>query len=117
MHKESSDMFTIRPIGRVRSPLIDRNLAPKQGDEGAPEAWLEFTSDVEPGLRDLRVGDEVLVLTWLDQADRGTLRAHPRDDPSVPLREAVPNTPADRPHAGGGHPVSGGAGGARTRAR
>ncbi|HKA57998.1 MAG TPA: tRNA (N6-threonylcarbamoyladenosine(37)-N6)-methyltransferase TrmO [Gemmatimonadales bacterium] len=106
MHKESSDMFTIRPIGRVRSPLIDRNLAPKQGDEGAPEAWLEFTSDVEPGLRDLRVGDEVLVLTWLDQADRGTLRVHPRDDPSVPLRGVFSTRSADRPNPVGVHRVT-----------
>src|SRR5215510_1844860 len=106
MHKESSDMFTIRPIGRVRSPLIDRNLAPKQGDEGAPEAWLEFAPDVEPGLRDLQVGDEVLVLTWLDQADRGTLRVHPRDDPSVPLRGVFSTRSADRPNPVGVHRVT-----------
>jgi len=99
-------MLTIRPIGRVRSPLIDRNRAPKQGDEGAPEAWLEFAPDVEPGLRDLQVGDEVLVLTWLDQADRGTLRVHPRDDPSVPLRGVFSTRSADRPNPVGVHRVT-----------
>ena len=106
MHTQSRDVFTIRPIGRVRSRLIDREQAPKQGDEGAPDAWLEFAPDVEPGLRDLRVGDEVLVLTWLDQADRGTLRVHPRDDPSVPLRGVFSTRSADRPNPVGVHRVT-----------
>ncbi len=99
-------VFTIKPIGRVSSSLTDRDKAPKQGDEGAPKAWLEFTPDVEPGLRDLRVGDEVLVLTWLDQADRGKLRVHPRDDPSVPLRGVFSTRSADRPNPVGVHRVT-----------
>ena len=105
MHTQSGDTFAIRAIGRVRSPLIDREKAPKQGDEGAPEAWLEFTPDIEPGLRDLRVGDEVLVLTWLDQADRAILRVHPRDDFSVPLRGVFSTRSADRPNPVGVHRV------------
>jgi tRNA-Thr(GGU) m(6)t(6)A37 methyltransferase TsaA len=100
------NVFTVKPIGRVSSPLTDLNQAPKQGDEGAPDAWLEFTPDVEPGLRDLRVGDDVLVLTWLDRADRGTLRVHPRDDPSVPLRGVFSTRSADRPNPVGVHRVT-----------
>ena len=96
----------LRPIGRVESPLTDPAEAPKQGDEGAPEAWLEFSPDVEPGLRDLRVGDEVLVLTWLDRADRETLRVHPRDDPSAPLRGVFSTRSADRPNPVGVHRVT-----------
>ena len=99
-------VFTVKPIGRVKSPLTDRDQAPKQGDEGAPEAWLEFSPDVEPGLRDLRVGDEVLVLTWLDRADRETLRVHPRDDPSAPLRGVFSTRSADRPNPVGVHRVT-----------
>jgi tRNA-Thr(GGU) m(6)t(6)A37 methyltransferase TsaA len=99
-------VFIIKPIGRVSSSLTDRDKAPKQGDEGAPEAWLEFAPDVEPGLRDLRVGDEVLVLTWLDQADRATLTVHPRDDPSVPLRGVFSTRSADRPNPVGVHRVT-----------
>lgn len=106
MRTQSGDMFNIRPIGRVRSALVDREKAPKQGDEGAPEAWLEFVPDVEPGLQDLRAGDEVLVLTWLDQADRGTLRVHPRDDLSVPLRGVFSTRSADRPNPVGVHRVT-----------
>ena len=98
-------MFTLRPIGRVRSPLVTRDHAPKQGYEGAPEAWLEFAPEFEMGLRDLRAGEEVLVLTWLDRADRETLRVHPRDDPDAPLRGVFSTRSADRPNPIGIHRV------------
>ncbi|HYG64286.1 MAG TPA: tRNA (N6-threonylcarbamoyladenosine(37)-N6)-methyltransferase TrmO [Thermoanaerobaculia bacterium] len=98
-------MFTIRPIGRVLSPLREREHAPKQGNEGAPEAWLEFEPEVQEGLADLRVGEEVLVLTWLHRADRETLRVHPRDDTSLPLRGVFSTRSQDRPNPVGIHRV------------
>src|ERR687883_1055481 len=73
--------YEIRPIGYVESPLVDRETAPKQGFEGAPDAWLVFNPDVAEGLRDLAVGADVFVLTWLHQAQRDVLVVHPRDDP------------------------------------
>lgn len=99
-------MFTLKPIARVRSPLTDLALAPKQGDEGAPEAWLEFAPEMAVGLRDLQPGDEVLVLTWLDRADRRTLEVHPRDDPAAPLRGVFSTRSADRPNPVGLHRVT-----------
>jgi len=98
-------VFTLRPIGRISSPLRDPPRAPKQGNEGAPAAWLEFVPEVAPGLRDIRAGDEVLVLTWLDRADRATLEVHPRDDPSIPLRGVFSTRSADRPNPVGIHRV------------
>jgi tRNA-Thr(GGU) m(6)t(6)A37 methyltransferase TsaA len=98
-------VFTLRPIGRVLSPLRDPADAPKQGDEGAPEARLELDPAVAEGLGDLRAGDEVLVLTWLHRADRGVLRVHPRDDASVPLRGVFSTRSADRPNPIGIHRV------------
>jgi tRNA-Thr(GGU) m(6)t(6)A37 methyltransferase TsaA len=95
----------LHPIGRVRSTLTDPARAPKQGDEGAPEAWLEFADDVAPGLRDVRQGDHVIVLTWLDRADRATLEVHPRDDASAPLRGVFSTRSADRPNPIGLHRV------------
>jgi tRNA-Thr(GGU) m(6)t(6)A37 methyltransferase TsaA len=71
----------LHPVGHVRSPLTDPATAPRQPDEGAPPAWLEFDVSVAAALTGLRVGDEVLVLTWLDRADRTTLVTRPRDDP------------------------------------
>ena len=73
--------YEIRPVGRVESTLADRRTAPKQGFEGAPDAWLVFGPEVAEAIRDLAVGAEVLVLTWLHQARRDVLAVHPRDDP------------------------------------
>jgi tRNA-Thr(GGU) m(6)t(6)A37 methyltransferase TsaA len=96
-------MFTLKPIAHVRSPLTDRARAPKQGGEGAPEAVLDFAPEFAEGLRDLRAGDEVLVLTWLDRGDRTVLAVHPRDDPSAPLRGVFSTRSADRPNPVGIH--------------
>ena len=95
----------LRRIGRVESPLTDPAAAPKQGDEGAPAAWLVFDEAVAAGLRDLRAGDEVLVLTWLDRAQRDVLVVHPRDDPSAPETGVFSTRSADRPNPIGLHRV------------
>jgi tRNA-Thr(GGU) m(6)t(6)A37 methyltransferase TsaA len=99
------DDLQLRPIGVVESPLTDRAAAPKQGFEGAPDAWLVFDASVADGLADLRPGDEVLVLTWLDRADRSVLRVHPRDDLSSPERGVFSTRSPDRPNPIGLHPV------------
>jgi tRNA (Thr-GGU) A37 N-methylase len=74
--------FEMKAIGRVESPLTETKLAPRQADEGAPAAWLVFEPDVVPGLRSLRPGDEIILLTWLDRARRNVLSVHPRGDAS-----------------------------------
>ena len=74
--------FEVKVIGRVESPLRDPGSAPKQPDEGAPEAWLVFEPEVLEGLQNIRAGDEAILLTWLDRADRSVLRVHPRGDRS-----------------------------------
>jgi tRNA-Thr(GGU) m(6)t(6)A37 methyltransferase TsaA len=97
--------FELIPIGRVESSLTDVGSAPKQGDEGAPEAWLVFEPGVLDGLGDLHPGDRVVVLTWLDRARRDVLRVHPRDDPTTPERGVFSTRSADRPNPIGLHPV------------
>jgi len=96
---------TLVVIGHVKSPLADRELAPKQGSEGSPVAWLIFRNFVREALSDLKEGDDVIVLTWLDRADRNTLRVHPRDDPSRPLTGVFSTRSADRPNPIGLHRV------------
>ena len=98
-------MFTLKPIGHVSSPLVDREHAPKQGFEGSPEAWLIFEPAFQEGLRDIQIGDELLVLTWLDRADRETLSVHPRDDQTAPLRGVFSTRSQDRPNPVGIHRV------------
>jgi tRNA-Thr(GGU) m(6)t(6)A37 methyltransferase TsaA len=101
----SAASFAVNPIGVVESPLSDPGHAPKQGFEGGPEAWLAFGEGMLPGLADIRAGDRVIVLTWLDRADRGTLAVHPRDDPSNPLTGVFSTRSADRPNPIGLHEV------------
>jgi tRNA-Thr(GGU) m(6)t(6)A37 methyltransferase TsaA len=97
--------FELIPIGRVESPLTDPAVAPKQGQEGSPEAWLVFEPDVLEGLQEIRPGDRVIVLTWLDRARRDVLRVHPRDDVSNPLQGVFSTRSADRPNPIGLHDV------------
>lgn len=97
--------YQIRPIGYVESPLTDRETAPKQGIEGAPQAWLVFEPDVADGMRDLAVGDEVYVLTWLHQAQRDVLVVHPRGDPRNPETGVFSTRSPDRPNPVGLHRV------------
>lgn len=96
---------TLTVIGRVESPLTEPGTAPKQGDEGAPDAWLVLRDDVRDGLSQLAPGDDILVLTWLHRADRAVLRVHPRDDPSRPLTGVFSTRSADRPNPIGLHRV------------
>lgn len=97
--------YIVQPIGWVESSLVDRDLAPKQGDEGAPEAWLVFEPGVRDGLRDLQAGTEVIVLTWLDRASRDVLVVHPRGDPARPTTGVFSTRSPDRPNPIGLHRV------------
>jgi tRNA-Thr(GGU) m(6)t(6)A37 methyltransferase TsaA len=97
--------YRVEPIGWVESPLADRAQAPRQGDEGAPSAWLVFEPEVADGLRDLVAGAEIIVLTWLDRADRGALVTRPRDDPARPLTGVFSTRSPDRPNPIGLHRV------------
>jgi tRNA-Thr(GGU) m(6)t(6)A37 methyltransferase TsaA len=95
----------LRPVGVVRSKLQDRDLAPMQGDEGAPDAWIELRPEVAPAAASLSPGDELLVLTWFHQADRSVLEVHPRSDPSRPLTGVFSTRSPDRPNPLGLHRV------------
>lgn len=97
--------YEVVPVGWVESPLVDRESAPKQGDEGAPEAWLAFREDVAAAVGDLAVGAEVLVVTWLDRARRDVLAVHPRDDLDRPVVGVFSTRSADRPNPIGLHRV------------
>jgi tRNA-Thr(GGU) m(6)t(6)A37 methyltransferase TsaA len=95
----------LTPIGRVESSLTDPASAPKQGDEGAPDAWLVFEPAVLEALDGIREGDEVIVLTWLDRARRDVLRVHPRDDVSRAQQGVFNTRSQDRPNPIGLHRV------------
>lgn len=98
--------YVVEPIGRVDSPLVDRLMAPKQGDEGAPEAWLVFNPGVRDGLRGLHAGADVFVLTWLDRADRDVLLVHSRGDLTRAKTGVFSTRSPDRPNPIGLHRVT-----------
>jgi tRNA-Thr(GGU) m(6)t(6)A37 methyltransferase TsaA len=98
--------ITLRPIGRVESPLKDAAGAPKQADEGAPEAVLAIEPEFAAGLTGLEPGDEVVVLTWLDRAARDILVNHPRSDRSRPLAGVFTTRSPHRPNPIGVHQVT-----------
>lgn len=98
-------MFEVRPIGVVVSTLTSLDGAPKQADEGAPEAWLVLHESVRPAVADVAVGDELVVLTWLHAADRDVLAVRPRGDPDRPLTGVFSTRSPARPNPIGLHPV------------
>jgi tRNA-Thr(GGU) m(6)t(6)A37 methyltransferase TsaA len=97
--------FELKTIGRVESPLTDLESAPRQADEGAPEAWLVFEPEVLEALGGIRPGDEVIVLTWLDRARRDVLSVHPRGDTSRALEGVFSTRSPHRPNPIGLHTV------------
>ena len=98
--------YRLEPIGVVRSELVSLETAPRQGDEGAPEAWLELTAPVVPGLVGITVGDELIVLTWLHRARRDVLQVHPRGKLETPLTGVFATRSSQRPNPVGLHRVS-----------
>jgi tRNA-Thr(GGU) m(6)t(6)A37 methyltransferase TsaA len=100
------DAYEVRPIGWVESPLVDLGSAPRQGDEGAPDAWLVLDEAVATGMRDLRSGEEVIVLTWLDRGRRDELLTRPRGDVNRPMQGVFSTRSPDRPNPIGLHTVT-----------
>jgi tRNA-Thr(GGU) m(6)t(6)A37 methyltransferase TsaA len=89
----------------VESPLTEMASAPRQGDEGAPDVWIQFEPDVIEALRDIQPGDRLVILTWLDRADRDVHVVHPRGDTSRPATGVFSTRSHHRPNPIGLHPV------------
>ena len=96
----------LRPIGVIRSTIKLRSNAPKQGSEGAPDAWLEAYPFAAKALDGLTVGDDIIVITWLHQAKRDVLKVHPRSDPRRSLTGVFATRSPDRPNPLGLHRVT-----------
>jgi tRNA-Thr(GGU) m(6)t(6)A37 methyltransferase TsaA len=95
----------LKPIGVIRSVLKARSKVPKQGSEGAPDAWIEVQPWATDALRGLAAGDEIIVITWFHRARRDVLQVHPRSDLRNPLTGVFATRSPDRPNPLGLHPV------------
>jgi tRNA-Thr(GGU) m(6)t(6)A37 methyltransferase TsaA len=105
-HVQDENARQFRPIGVIRSALKSRTKAPKQGSEGAPDAWLEVNPFAAQGLEGLAAGDDLIVITWLHRARRDVLKVHPRSDPRRPLAGVFATRSPDRPNPVGLHRVT-----------
>jgi tRNA-Thr(GGU) m(6)t(6)A37 methyltransferase TsaA len=104
LDKKSS--YTLEPVGFIRSTVKGREDAPRQGPEGAPDAWLEIEPRFARALLGMEVGHELIVITWLHEAKRDVLKGHPRNDPSRPLTGVFYTRSPARPNPLGLHPVT-----------
>jgi tRNA-Thr(GGU) m(6)t(6)A37 methyltransferase TsaA len=102
----ADDLYTLKPIGFVRSTLTDRRTAPRQGSEGAPDAWIEMNPDVLDGLLGFTADQEVILITWFHEARRDVLQVHPRSIEGRPLTGVFATRSPDRPNPLGLHRVT-----------
>ena len=98
--------YLLYPLGFIHSPLKQREEAPRQGNEGAPDAWLEVNPALAEGLDGMTVGDEIIIITWLHQSQRDILKLHPRGDETIPLTGVFATRSPDRPNPLGLHQVT-----------
>jgi tRNA-Thr(GGU) m(6)t(6)A37 methyltransferase TsaA len=105
MKAQKQNSLELRPIGVIRSKIKERSKAPKQGSEGAPDAWLEVRPFAARALDGLASGDEIIILTWLHRAHRDVLKVHPRSDPKRRLTGVFATRSPDRPNPIGLHQV------------
>ena len=98
--------YTIEPIGVIRSELTSREAAPRQGNEGAPDAWLDVNSAVVEGLEGIAAGNEIILITWFHKAHRDILKLHPRGDKNMPLTGVFATRSPNRPNPLGLHRVT-----------
>ena len=97
--------FSLTPIGFVESPLTNRKKAPRQGSEGAPDAWVEIVPAVRRALDGIEKGQEIILITWFHRSQRKVLKVHPRSDRNVPLTGVFATRSPDRPNPLGLHAV------------
>ena len=102
----ATDTYELTPVGVVRSALVQRDQAPKQGSEGAPDAWIDVAPNVVAGLDGLVVGQAIIVVTWFHKSHRDVLKLHPRGDPNLPLTGVFATRSPDRPNPLGLHRVT-----------
>jgi tRNA-Thr(GGU) m(6)t(6)A37 methyltransferase TsaA len=98
--------YSVHPIGFIRSELKARGDAPRQGTEGAPDAWLEVSPSFAAGLQGIAAGQQIIIITWLHEAARKTLKVHPRNDLNAPLTGVFATRSPDRPNPLGLHRVT-----------
>lgn len=97
--------MTLRPLGVVKSSLKKREDCPRQGFDGGVEAEIVVDPEFCEGLDGLEAGLDILVFSWLHQAERDVLKVHPRGDRTFPLKGVFATRSPARPNPIGLHRV------------
>ena len=96
---------TIKFIGKIHSTLKSIKDCPLQENEEAPEADIEIFPEFIEGMKDLKPGSEILLLTWLHQADRDVIKCVTRNNYDSPKVGVFSTRSPDRPNPIGIHSV------------
>ena len=102
---KNAKQYLLEQVGHIRSELKKRKNAPRQGYEGAPEAWVEIKPEFAKCLARTVAGDEIILITWLHEARRNVMKVHPRSDKNIPLTGVFATRSPDRPNPLGLHRV------------
>ena len=94
---------TLKFIGRIQSSLKKIEDCPLQEGENAPGAILQIFPEFVTGIRDIEVGAEIILLTWLHNADRTVLKCYPRNHTKAPMIGVYSTRSPDRPNPIGLH--------------
>jgi tRNA-Thr(GGU) m(6)t(6)A37 methyltransferase TsaA len=93
-------------VAVIRSDLVALGESPRQGSEGAPDAWVEIEPWAADAARGIAVGEEILLVTWFHRARRDVLQVHPRFDADNPLTGVFATRSPHRPNPLGLHLVT-----------
>jgi tRNA-Thr(GGU) m(6)t(6)A37 methyltransferase TsaA len=96
---------TIKFIGTIHSELKKIEDCPLQENENAPDASIMIFKEFIEGIKDISVGSEIMLLTWLHKADRSVIRCIPRREYESPLIGVFSTRSPDRPNPIGIHTV------------
>jgi len=98
--------FPLTVVGVIESELLTVERAPRQGREGAPDAWLVVDAAFARALTGVQADDELIVVTWLHRASRSVLEIYPRDGRPKEITGVFATRSAHRPNPLGLHRVT-----------
>jgi len=96
---------SLKFIGKIHSSLKTIEDCPLQETENAPGATIEIFPEFLEGIKDLKPGTKIVLLTWLDKADRTVISCIPRRNYNSPKIGVFSTRSPDRPNPVGLHSV------------
>jgi tRNA-Thr(GGU) m(6)t(6)A37 methyltransferase TsaA len=92
------EKFNAAPVGYVRSEIVHRAQAPRQGRDASSRAWIEILSQYREALVGIEQWSQLLVICWMHLAERDTLVVRPRGDVREPLTGVFATRSPARPN-------------------